>query len=251
MSRKALRSGYTTGTCAAAASLGAALMLRDGESVESVELMLPMGGKARFDLSGQEVTLRGASCYVVKDAGDDPDVTHGAELHAELCWAARQKDDLELVAGTGIGQVTKPGLAVTVGEPAINPVPRKMITAAVRSVFPQIASGKALRLTLSIPDGETAGGQNPECTAWYHRRIIATRYHRHRPADFPQGLDRYPGSCTRCGTGGAGFGSGALNRADQRTGRSTANAAGRGLRDDGRSHRLLPRCLSSQSGFRR
>jgi len=154
MTRKVLRSGYTTGACAAAASLGAALMLRDGDLLESVELVLPTGDKVRFDLCGQELLKQGACCYVVKDAGDDPDVTHGIELHARLCWTERKGTELDLIAGTGIGHVTKPGLAVAVGEPAINPVPRKMITEAIHSVFPDIAADKALCLTFSIPDGK-------------------------------------------------------------------------------------------------
>lgn len=154
MTRKVLRSGYTTGACAAAASLGAALLLRDGEPVTKVALPLPTGETAQFALAGQKIESWGTHCYVVKDAGDDPDVTHGVELHAELCWVDRQSDDLELIAGTGIGQVTKPGLAVEVGQAAINPVPRRMIIEAVRSVFSQIPPKRALRLTLSIPDGE-------------------------------------------------------------------------------------------------
>jgi cobalt-precorrin-5B (C1)-methyltransferase len=159
MTRRPLRSGYTTGACAAAASLGAALLLRDGAQLTAVELPLPGGALARFTLAGQQLTGRCARCYVVKDAGDDPDVTHGVELHAELCRVERQAEDLELVAGVGIGRVTKPGLAVAVGRPAINPVPRRMIVDAVRSVFPAIPARQTLRLTLSIPDGEQRAEQ--------------------------------------------------------------------------------------------
>jgi cobalt-precorrin-5B (C1)-methyltransferase len=86
---------------------------------------------------------------VVKDAGDDPDVTHGIELHAMIGKSSGV--GLEISAGIGIGQVTKPGLAVAVGQPAINPVPRRMIEQAVAEVFPSLTG---LRLTLSIPDGE-------------------------------------------------------------------------------------------------
>lgn len=154
MSRKVLRSGYTTGACAAAASLGAALLLRDGKPVDAVDLALPTGEVAQFALAGQKIEGKKSRCYVVKDAGDDPDVTHGVELHAELCWVDRQSNEVELIAGTGIGQVTKPGLAVAVGEPAINPVPRRMIIDAVYSVFSKIPEDRSLRLTLSIPDGE-------------------------------------------------------------------------------------------------
>lgn len=147
MAKKPLRSGYTTGACAAAAAKGAALLLRDG-AADAVEIELPAGFSAHFQLHGQRLVGRVAHCFVVKDAGDDPDVTHGVELHAELQRTAG--NGLEIVAGTGIGRVTKPGLAVAVGNPAINPVPRQMIEQAINSVF---AVETGLRLTLSIPDG--------------------------------------------------------------------------------------------------
>lgn len=148
MAKKELRSGYTTGACAAAAAKGAALLLRDG-AAESVEIELPAGFAATFKLQGQVLLDGAARCFVVKDAGDDPDVTHGIEMHAELCRTDAR--DLEIVAGNGIGHVTKPGLAVPVGQAAINPVPRQMIIEAIESVFPEKTG---LRLTLSIPDGE-------------------------------------------------------------------------------------------------
>jgi len=144
---RALKYGYTTGACAAAATLGAALLLRDGSPHGAVELPLPAGFSARFVLRDERLADRRASCHVVKDAGDDPDVTHGVEVHAELQRVGGE--GLEIVGGTGIGRVTRPGLAVAVGEPAINPVPRAMIAQALRTVFP---SG-GFRVTLSIPDG--------------------------------------------------------------------------------------------------
>lgn len=149
MSKRALRSGFTTGACAAAAAKGAALLLRDGGPVDTVTIDLPAGFSADFRLNGQTVATDVARCFVIKDAGDDPDVTNGIELHAEI----RRSDTvgLEIIAGRGIGRVTKPGLAVPVGQAAINPVPRKMIEQALAEVFP---TGTGLRLTLSIPDGE-------------------------------------------------------------------------------------------------
>ncbi len=146
---KKLRHGYTTGACATAATLGAALMLARQESVEAVTLSLPAGDEVTFPLKEGRFTAERASACVIKDAGDDPDVTHGCEL-----WAKVERlldcEDVELVGGTGIGRVTRPGLAVAVGEWAINPVPRQMIIAAVRTVFPT----EGVRVTLSIPDGE-------------------------------------------------------------------------------------------------
>lgn len=150
-----LRSGYTTGACAAAAALGAARMLKEQRLVEHVELDLPAGVTAHFLLGGQSFDCDRASCFVVKDAGDDPDVTDGVEMHATVTFATDSAQDkgasgpVEIIAGEGIGTVTKPGLPVAVGEPAINPVPRQMIEGAVRSVF----IGRPVTVTLSIPDG--------------------------------------------------------------------------------------------------
>jgi len=148
---KILRHGYTTGACAAAASLGAARMLREQRRLEQVELTLPTGATVPFTLHGQEFNADQASCFVVKDAGDDPDVTHGCEVHATVSLTTGVDPVIE--GGVGIGRVTKPGLAVAVGDWAINPVPRRMIAEALLSVFPPAAE-RAPRVVISIPDGE-------------------------------------------------------------------------------------------------
>lgn len=159
-SRKNLRHGYTTGACAAAAAKGAALLLRDQRLAEAVEIDLPAGFCATFKLHGQRFDAQRAACCVIKDAGDDPDVTNGCEVWAEVTLTPPPCGHPPLVkwglggvvieGGAGIGRVTKPGLAVGVGEWAINPVPRRMIEAAVREVF---ATG-SVQVCLSIPDGE-------------------------------------------------------------------------------------------------
>jgi cobalt-precorrin-5B (C1)-methyltransferase len=145
--KKKLRSGYTTGACAAAAALGAARMLKEQRVVDLVELELPAGMTASFKLMGQSFKPEEASCYVVKDAGDDPDVTDGVEVNAAVSFT--DLDGINIRGGIGVGTVTKPGLPVAVGEPAINPVPRRMIEDAVRSVFPDAG----LQVTIAIPDG--------------------------------------------------------------------------------------------------
>ncbi|PNU18847.1 cobalt-precorrin-5B (C(1))-methyltransferase [Geothermobacter hydrogeniphilus] len=152
-----LRHGYTTGACAAAATLAAARLLA-GERVAQVALELPVGERAVFPVHGCRVEGALARCFVIKDAGDDPDVTHGVEVHILLERIAPSPgvacsgsgNDIRLFGGEGIGTVTKPGLAVAVGEPAINPVPRRMIREALRSVFPT----GSFRVTIAIPDGE-------------------------------------------------------------------------------------------------
>lgn len=148
-----LRSGYTTGTCAAAAARGAALMLRDQRLVAEVTLLLPAGVSATFRLEGQQFAPHGASCFVVKDAGDDPDITNGAELHARVTFSPAPLPPGEMVVirgGVGIGRATKPGLAVAPGEWAINPVPRRMIAEAVGQILPD----RPVEVEISIPDGQ-------------------------------------------------------------------------------------------------
>jgi cobalt-precorrin-5B (C1)-methyltransferase len=153
MSQKNLRYGYTTGACAAAAAKGAAEMLRDQRIIEMVEITLPSGDTVRFPLRGQTLLNGAASCYVVKNAGDDPDVTHGVEVHAQVSIEFFTPHRIMLEGGIGIGRVTKPGLAVPVGEWAINPVPRRMVLEGVKEVFAMRCLPATLTITLSIPDG--------------------------------------------------------------------------------------------------
>lgn len=137
-------------------------MLRDQQVLDEAEIILPTGETVRFRLHGQELSADTARCYVVKDAGDDPDVTNGAKIHAELTFAEASGDETVVIrGGTGIGRVTKPGLAIPPGEWAINPVPRKMITEVVNEVFslhcPLLAAHCAPlvpHVTISIPNGE-------------------------------------------------------------------------------------------------
>ena len=148
-----LRSGLTTGTCAAAAAGAAALALA-GESPDAVEVALPDGERVTLAVQWLERPREGcARAAVLKDAGDDPDVTDGMTVVVEverLAGAAPGAPDLELAAGPGVGTVTRAGLQIPPGEPAINPVPREMIAAAIRAALPD----GALRVTVSIPGGE-------------------------------------------------------------------------------------------------
>lgn len=157
MKKKELRQGYTTGACAAAASLGAAIMLKEQRIVTEVELPLPAGFSAVFPVQGQRFDAEEACCSVVKDAGDDPDITHGMEISALVSLKSRTSEEelpILLKAGEGVGTVTKKGLAVEVGQPAINPVPRRMILEAVGGVFPDLGSTQGLEVTIIIPEGE-------------------------------------------------------------------------------------------------
>jgi cobalt-precorrin-5B (C1)-methyltransferase len=148
--RQALRTGWTTGTCAAAAAKAAATALSTQQSQAAVEIALPDGRRVRFDVDHCAVSRDRAQAVVVKDAGDDPDVTHGARLTATVTW--RGQPGIELDGGVGVGVVTKPGLGLEVGGPAINPVPRKMITQSVAEVIDLTQRG--ITVIISVPDGE-------------------------------------------------------------------------------------------------
>lgn len=121
-----LRYGYTTGACATATSLAAASRLLTGIESDSIDIALPRGPSARFRLEYCRLTERGAEAATIKDAGDDPDVTHGALIFAQVALSAAP--GVRFHAGPGVGTVTLPGLPIPVGEPAINPTPRRMIT---------------------------------------------------------------------------------------------------------------------------
>ena len=142
---RGLRTGWTTGTCAAAAAKAAAQWLVRGAPPTEVEVALPGGRRVSFPVADVDPS-HPHRCAVVKDAGDDPDVTHGAHLTAAVAWA---DGETELVGGPGVGTVTKPGLGLPVGGPAINPVPTRMIREAVAEV-----TDRPLVVTISVPDGE-------------------------------------------------------------------------------------------------
>ncbi len=145
---KALRTGWTTGTCASAAAKAAAQLLATGETPAWVEVGLPSGQRVTFAVESAFRDADAATAVVVKDAGDDPDVTDGAHLTATVSW--RADPGVELDGGEGVGVVTKPGLGLTVGGPAINPVPQKMIIQAVGEVVGE----RGVRVVISVPGGE-------------------------------------------------------------------------------------------------
>lgn len=127
-----LRCGYTTGSCAAGAAKAAALMWHTGQPIETVELDTPAGVRLTLPVSNPVISHDRASCSIVKDAGDDPDVTNGLEIVAEV-WP-RSDGQVIIEGGAGIGRITRPGFWGDVGAAAINPVPRRMIREAVQSV---------------------------------------------------------------------------------------------------------------------
>lgn len=160
---KKLRSGYTTGACAAAAAKGALTALLEKQKIDNVDIGFPDSSRhsfiierCRFDLDDCK-----AEAAVKKDAGDDPDVTNGAyicaAIHIEFHESKPGDKDTEIKisGGKGVGKVTKPGLAVEVGQPAINPVPLQMIRSAVSEILDiHVLKAKTVEITISIPNGE-------------------------------------------------------------------------------------------------
>ena len=151
--KRGLREGFTTGACATAAALGATRALLSQQAVASVSIHLPVGRDASFDLASCRFDSEIATCSVIKDAGDDPDVTHGAEIVATVTWL-EEPGRLELAGGPGVGTVTRPGLGLEVGGPAINPVPRRMISEHVQAEAASVLVRRGLRVEVAVLRGE-------------------------------------------------------------------------------------------------
>jgi len=148
-----LRRGWTTGACATAATKAAYEALLTGTFPDPVEIALPSGQRVAFALATSELKDGAATAGVVKDAGDDPDVTHGALVLATVRNGAAG-NGVRFKAGPGVGTVTLPGLPVPPGEPAINPVPREMMRAGVAEVARAHGAAGDVEIEIAIPHGE-------------------------------------------------------------------------------------------------
>jgi cobalt-precorrin-5B (C1)-methyltransferase len=149
--RKGLRTGFTTGACAAAAAKAATRCLVKGAMLSEIETTLPNRTRVTFVLARCERVDIRAICSIIKDAGDDPDCTHGAELVAEV--ELRTEPGIEIRGGHGVATVTKAGLGLEIGGPAINPVPRRNITEMVGEELADTPYAGAV-VTISVPSGE-------------------------------------------------------------------------------------------------
>jgi cobalt-precorrin-5B (C1)-methyltransferase len=148
-----LRRGWTTGTCAAAATRAAYEALLTGEFPDPVFIQLPGGTRPAFALALQERGVDFARAGIVKDAGDDPDVTHGAVIISTVCLG-QAGSGVRFHAGAGVGTVTRAGLPLAPGEPAINPVPRTMIRQAIAEVAALHGGAGDVSVEISVPGGE-------------------------------------------------------------------------------------------------
>jgi cobalt-precorrin-5B (C1)-methyltransferase len=151
--QRPLRRGWTTGTCATAAAKAAFAALVTGDFPDPVEVTLPRGERPSFALALTRKEAGSATAGVIKDAGDDPDVTHGALILATVRRGAPGAG-VTFRAGEGVGTVTRPGLPIPPGEPAINPVPRRMIGEAIAKIAAANGCSVDAEVEISIPGGE-------------------------------------------------------------------------------------------------
>ena len=158
-----MRYGFTTGSCAAAAAAAACYMLLTGRKKEEMTILTPKGISYTAKLVDISINESSAACAIVKDGGDDPDITTGAHIIAEVAFLQKeslQKDKTDAMqqiiirGGKGVGRVTKPGLDQPVGEAAINHVPREMIEKEVRRICALCDYNGKLQVTISVPEGE-------------------------------------------------------------------------------------------------
>ena len=185
----ALRRGWTTGACATAATKAALTALLTGKFPDPVSITLPKGQEPAFVLASEEISSDHAMAGIIKDAGDDPDVTHGAMIIASV-RLLEKGSGIVFKGGEGVGTVTKAGLPIAIGEPAINPVPRAMMTREVENLCTAYSTAPDVEITLGVPGGETMAKQtwNPRlgivggisilgttgivhpfsCSAWIH-----------------------------------------------------------------------------------
>ncbi|MCF2682131.1 cobalt-precorrin-5B (C(1))-methyltransferase CbiD [Faecalicatena contorta] len=169
MTQKSLAKGYTTGTCAQAATKAAMWMLMTGKPCEKVQVELPQGETLSLDIceikiengEGVQPLPEEVCCAVKKDSGDDPDITNGVLVYSKV--SRNQGTEITLDGGEGIGRVTKPGLDQPVGAAAINRVPRQMIIKEIKEVCEEVGYERGIHVEISIPEGErlAAGTFNP------------------------------------------------------------------------------------------
>lgn len=146
--KKTMKSGYTTGACAAAGVKAALLFLLKNEVVDSVDIKSLHDELLHIPVKNVRCTDKGAIVEIIKNAGDDPDITNGVSIYTEVCL--NENGEINFIGGKGVGRVTKKGMSIPVGEPAINPGPREMMTIVVREL---LSHGQGCDIIISIPDG--------------------------------------------------------------------------------------------------
>jgi cobalt-precorrin-5B (C1)-methyltransferase len=151
-----LRTGYTTGTSATAAAKAALLAIINQIKIESVDVKLPKGSFIKIPIHLCEFDQKKSKCSVIKDGGDDPDVTHGAEIIVNLSFTDKT-NEIEIDGGEGVGIVTKPGLGLELNKAAINPIPKKMINENLTEIKNKYNINKGIKVIISVPKGKELG----------------------------------------------------------------------------------------------
>jgi len=151
--QKKLRTGFTTGTCAAASAKAAILSIIKQQQIQTIDVSLPKGNSIELKIHSCKFNKNSSKCSVIKDAGDDPDVTHGAEIIVDLSLTDKA-DQIEIDGGEGVGVVTKPGLGLEINKPAINPVPKQMINQNLKEVAKDILIKNGIKVIISVPKGK-------------------------------------------------------------------------------------------------
>jgi cobalt-precorrin-5B (C1)-methyltransferase len=150
---KKLRTGFTTGTSATASSKAALLAIIQQDNISDVDVLLPKRDRIKIKINSCKFSKDNARCSVVKDGGDDPDVTHGAEIFVDLSLT-NNTGSVEIDGGVGVGRVTKPGLGLEIGAAAINPTPKQMILENIQEVGKQILKQNGIKVLVSVPKGK-------------------------------------------------------------------------------------------------
>lgn len=151
--RQKLRTGYTTGTCATAAAKAGLIAITTQNKVESVVVSLPKEKNLAIKIFSCQFDSKNSKCSVIKDGGDDPDVTHGAEIVVDL-ELTEDAGKIEIDGGVGVGRVTKPGLGLEIGSAAINPTPKKMIVENISEIGKDVLKKNGVKVLISVPKGK-------------------------------------------------------------------------------------------------
>jgi cobalt-precorrin-5B (C1)-methyltransferase len=147
-----MRTGFTTGTCATAGAKAALFSIMNQKKTDFVDVTLPKKSQIRIKIKNCKFGKNTATCTVVKDGGDDPDVTHGTEIVTEVILTGKP-GEIEIDGGEGIGRVTKPGLGLEIGSAAINPTPKKMIRENVSEIAKNLLAKNGIKVMISVPKG--------------------------------------------------------------------------------------------------
>ena len=148
-----LKTGFTTGTCASAGARAGILAILNQKKIDSVDVTLPKKSKIQIKITKCQFDKQSAKCSVIKDGGDDPDVTHGAEIITEVSLTDKP-NQIEIDGGDGVGRVTKLGLGLEIDSAAINPIPKKMITENIHEVGIEILKKNGIKVIISVPKGK-------------------------------------------------------------------------------------------------